>query len=122
MKETLFYTIDSDKEYVDDNGFFRLSTENNKVFAKAIKEVRSKDILQRSPNYYKYYVKCSPNKTLHDPFPIYSSSVNRSSFVDKVCKSENSFIEVNQSVFNKYINFLKSGQKQWLTEAQRELK
>jgi hypothetical protein len=46
MKETLFYTIDSDKEYVDDNGFFRLSTENNKVFAKAIKEVRSKDILQ----------------------------------------------------------------------------
>jgi hypothetical protein len=122
MIENKFYTINNNQDYVDDEGFPRSQIENSKVFAKAVKEVRSKNILERSPAYFKYYVRVEPNKTLHDPFMGHSIQTNRTSFVDKICKSEQSFMEVNQSVFTKYINFLKTQNSQWLTDATRELR
>lgn len=121
MKDIKYYTTSNNQEFVDDDGFFRLNANSNKVFAKAIKEIKSKNILNRSPNYYKYYIKTQTDKTLLDPFENHGIKNNRISFLDKIRKTDSDFIEVNQSVFNKYINYLKTNHSQWLTEAKREL-
>lgn len=120
MKESKYYTTPDHHDYLDDDGFPRVSVDSNKVFAKAVKEVKGKNVLERSPSYFKYYVRVEPNKALHDPLTKYSFQAPRSSFVDKICKSENTFMEVNQSIFYKYINYLKTQNSQWLVDAQRE--
>lgn len=120
--ETEYYTINIHSQFVDDNGFPRCEENCDKVFAKAVKEAYSKDILKRSPINYKFYIKIEPNKKLHNPFPNYSITKVKNSFIDKVCKSENAFLEVNQQTFDKYINFLKTENIKWLTEAEREIK
>lgn len=122
MKETKYYTTLNNQDYIDDDGFPRLATDSNKVFAKAVKEVKSKNILERSPSHFRYYVRIEPNRSLHDPLTRNSIVSNRTSFVDKICKSENSFMEVNQSVFDKYTNYLKTQNNKWLTDATREVR
>lgn len=122
MKETKYYTTSNKQDYTDEDGFPRLATDGTKVFAKAVKEVKGKNILERSPAHYRYYVRIEPNRALHNPLEKCCVQTNRCSFVDKVCKSENSFMEVNQSVFDKYINYLKTENNRWLVDAQREVK
>lgn len=122
MVETKYYTTPNNQDFVDDIGFPRLSVENNKVFAKAVREIKKKNILDRSPSHFRYYVKIEPNRALHNPFDKIGSQNSRPSFIDKVCKSENSFMEVNQSVFDKYINYLKTQNNKWLVDAQREVR
>lgn len=122
MRESKLYTIPSKQDYVDDLGYPRSQIDSNNVFAKAVKEVKSKNILDRSPTYFKYYVKIEPNKSLYNPFTKNVAQSSRTSFVDKICKSENTFLEVNQSVFDKYINYLKTENQKWLTDAQREVR
>lgn len=122
MKETKYYTTSNNQDFTDDKGYPRLVTENSKVFAKAIKEAKGKNILERSPSHFRYYVKIEPNRSLHDPFVKHGVQTNRSSFIDKVCKSENTFMEVNQSIFDKYINYLKTENNKWLVDATREVR
>lgn len=122
MSDTQYYTISKYQDFVDDYGFPRLSIDNDKVFAKAVKQIKGKNILQKNPNYFRYYVKIEPNKSLHDPFVGFSVQSNRPSFVDKICKNENSFMEVNQSVFDKYTNYLRTENNKWLVDASREVK
>lgn len=118
--ESKFYTTLQYQEYIDDNENYRISTENNKVFAKEIKSGYSRDVNVRGPTYYKYYIRIFPNRKLYDPFPKYSMTGNAESFIDKVCKSETSYKEVTKSVFDKYLNFLKTENPQWLKNAQKE--
>lgn len=118
--ESRFYTTLQYQDFVDEDNNSRSSIENNKVFAKAIKNGLSRDMTKSGGQYFRYYVRCSPNKTLHDPFPKYSVSDNKQSFIDKVCKSENTYREVTPSVFEKYINYLKTESLQWLKSAQNE--
>jgi hypothetical protein len=122
MTETKYYTIPSCQDYQDDDGYPRSENDNHQVFAMAIKENKGKNILQRNPNHFRYYVKIEPNKSLHNPFGGHSVPVKNKSFIDRVCKVENTFMEVNQSVFNKYINFLKTQNNKWFTDASREIK
>lgn len=116
-----YYTISNNQEFVDDDGYYRLENNSDKVCAKAMKESKGKNILKRNANYYKYYVKVASNKSLYDPFETHSIKDNRVSFIDKIKDNGSNFIEVNHSVFNKYINYLKTQNSQWLTEAKREL-
>lgn len=121
VNESKFYTTLQYKEYIDNEDNCRLSTENSKVFAKAIKNGLSRDMTKGGGQYYKYYVKCSANKTLHDPFPKYSISDNKHSFIDRICRSENVYKEVTFSVFEKYLNYLRTENSQWLKNAQNEI-
>lgn len=121
MSETLFYTISDYSETIDDQGNYLVSQDNDRVYAKAVKESKGKNILEKSPRYYKYYIKLSPDKNLYDPFPKYTSG-SKPSFINKVCKAENNFIEVNQSTFNKYVAFLRTKNSKWLNDAQRDYK
>lgn len=115
-----FYTTLQYQEYIDDDDNSRLSVENNKVFAKSIKSGLSRDINKGGPTHYKFYIRVFPNQKLYDPFPKYSISDNKNSFVDKICRSETSYKEVPESIFNMYLNYLKSESVQWFNKAQRE--
>lgn len=119
--ESRFYTTLQHQDYIDDEDNSRSSIENNTVFAKAVKNGLSRDMTKMGAQHFKYYVRCSPNKTLYDPFPKYSTSDNKQSFIDKVCKTETAYKEVTLSVFDKYLNYLKTENSQWLKSAQKEL-
>lgn len=122
MNQAKYYTIPDSKDFIDSLGYPRSSTDSSKVFAKALKLTKKKNVLDRSPSYFKYYVKIEPNRSLHNPFDGYSIKKNSKSFIDKICKNENAFMEVNQVVFEKYINFLKTQNIKWLTDAAREIR
>jgi hypothetical protein len=121
--EVRLYTKAGDQDFIDDNNNPRLNEENDRVYAKAVKDKPSKDITNKSPKGFTYYIKADPNKNLYNPTELYSvQSKTPKSFLNKVCKSELRFLEVSESIFNKYINFLKTENTQWLTNAQREVK
>lgn len=122
MSEIKYYTTATNQDYVDDDGYPRSQIDNPKVFAKAVKNTLGKNVLQRAPSYFKYYIKIEPNKSIYDPFDKHSIKTSGHSFVDKICKSENTFMEVNQSVFDKYINYLKTQNNKWLIDCRREIK
>jgi len=116
-----FYTTLQYQEYSDDDDNSRLSVDNNKVFAKAIKSGFSRDMNKSWPSHYKFYIRVFPNQKLYDPFPKYSISDNKNSFVDKVCRSETAYKEVPESIFNMYLNYLRTENSQWYSKAQREV-
>jgi hypothetical protein len=115
-----YYTTSQHQEFIDENDNFHRKIDDSKVFAKSVKRGYSTDIKEASPLYNKYYIKAYPNKSLYNPFPLYSIEYTKNSFVDKICKSENSYKEVTESVFNMYLNYLKSESVQWFNKAQRE--
>lgn len=115
-----YYTTLQYQEFLDDNDNCCRKIDDSKVFAKAIKAGYSTDITEKAPRYNKYYIRVYPNKKLYDPFPLYSIGDSKASFVEKVCKSENTYKEVPESVFNMYLNYLRSENTQWYNKAQRE--
>lgn len=117
-----FYTTQEGSEFLDTQGFFRTKQDGNIVFAKAIRDKLSKNITNKTLN-YSYYIKASPNRILYDARKLYSLKEGSDhDYINSVCKSDHSFIQVSEAVFNKYINFLKTGNIQWLNQAQREVK
>lgn len=115
-----YYTTLQYQDFIDDNNNACRKIDDDKVFAKSLKKGYSRNIAQLSPMYNKFYIRTYPNKKLYDPFPIYSVSDNKNSFVDKICKSENTYREVTESVFNMYLNYLRTENVQWYNKAQRE--
>jgi hypothetical protein len=119
--DSKYYTTFQYQEFTDDDEFYRVNKDGDKVFAKVIKSGLSRDMKNSNPAQYKYYVRGNNGKKLFDPFPKYSISDNKGSFLDKVCKGEQQFIEVTKSVFEKYITFLKTESNQYFISAQREI-
>ena len=120
LPETKYYTTLQYQEFVDEDECSRVSKDSDKVFAKSIPERLPKDNGSKIPQ-TKYYVRGTNGKNLFVPFPKYSVSDNKSSFVDKVCKGDQRFLEVTKSVFDKYINFLKTENRQYFNAAQKEI-
>lgn len=117
-----FYTNQEHSEFEDSQGFYRAEDDGDHVFAKAIRDKLSKNITNKNLN-YSYYIKASPNKVLHDARKLYALKDDPDhSYINNVCKSDHSFIQVTESIFNKYLNFLKTNNIQWLNQAQREVK
>jgi hypothetical protein len=115
-----YYTTLQYQDFIDDNDNACRNIDDNKVFAKSLKTGYSRDITRSSPMYNKFYIRIHPNKKLYDPFPMYSISDNKNSFIDKICKSENTYKEVTENIFNMYLNYLRTENTQWLAKAQRE--
>jgi hypothetical protein len=117
-----FYTSFGHESFLDDEGFPRSESENDQTFAKAIKSKVAKAFGSNNLS-YRYYIKTDPNKNIINPTETYSiKTKEKSSFINKTCKIEVVFSEVTESIFNQYINFLKTSNTKWLTSAQRELK
>ena len=123
VADTKLYTKMGDQDYLDDDGFPRVHVENNLVYAKATKDKPSKHFSGPENLAYSYYIKTDPNRNLFNPMDLHTIDPKiKRSFLNKVCKSELVFTQVSESVFTKYINFLKTENLQWLTTAQREIK
>lgn len=119
--EIKLYTLMGYEAYTDDNGYPRLSIENERVFAKAIQNKKGKSF--NSEMQYRFYIRTDPNKKIYDPVVIHSTTdKNPSSFLNKICKTETVFTEVSEYIFNQYITFLKTKNQQLLVNAQRELR
>jgi hypothetical protein len=119
--ESRFYTTLQYQEFLDDNENYCVNSESNRVFAKVIKSGYSKHMTNKNPTHNKFFVRISQDKKLYDPFPKYSVSDNRASFIDKVCRDNNSYKEVTDSIFSMYLNYLKTENIMWLNKAQREM-
>lgn len=122
-EESKFYTRKNDAVFTDDNNYPRLSVDSDKVYAKAIKDKPSKNFTDKNRVGYSYYIKSAPNKILFNPLDLHTIEPKvAKSFINKICKTELMFLEVSESVFNMYLNFLKTENTQWLSKAQREIK
>lgn len=108
--ESELYTIVGLEEFLDDNNTPRLSNDSELVFAK--KTLRKDGTI-------KYTLKLSNSGKLYNPVSMYGKE-QETTFLNRVCRSNNKFIEVNQKVFDWYIQFLKTKNTAWLNNAERE--
>lgn len=121
--EEKYYTRKGLESFLDSENFPRLYSDGENVFAKAIKNKLSKSFVNNSGAKFSYYILTDPNKKPYDPSIKYSvESKVPKNFINKVCKSDLIFTEVNYSIFHKYISFLKGESKKLLQEIARDIK
>jgi hypothetical protein len=118
-----FYTLLGLESFVDDLGFPRLNENDDNIFAKVIYNKPRKNI-NNNQQHPRFYIKTDPQKNIHNPIKLFSSPNHNTKsmpYINKVCKDPLKFTEVTESVFTKYINFLKTKNITWLTNAQRDI-
>lgn len=96
-----------------------LDVDNNPVLNEDSDKTLAKKII-RSDGTIKYTIKLSSEGKLLNPFSIYGQEKN-STFLDRVCRSNSKFKEVNQKSFDLYLKFLKTKNNAWLLNAEREV-
>ena len=117
-----YYTILGSEDFIDEDGYPRLNNISNKTYAKCVLSRKPKNIVSDSGlavdnNSYKYYI-LSSDRQAYNPL---DPTQKKASFIDRICKHHCNFVPVNQYIFNKYLNFLKSQSVQWLKEINRDL-
>lgn len=116
-----FFTTSKYAEFFDDQKNALTETENPNTFAKRIKNKLARNMKEDIK--FSYFIKCNPNKELLNPFDTHSTVKDKQPYsaLNKVCKTESLFVEVAESIFNQYVSFLRTNNKNLLTSAQREL-
>ena len=105
-----FFTLSGMEDFLDEDDLPQTKTETDSVFAKRTK---------RKNGTTKFTIRLSNNGKLYNPVSILGQEINHS-FLNRVCRSNNKFAEVNQKVFNWYVKFLKTKNVAWLHNAERE--
>lgn len=124
-EENLFYSLIGEEDFLDETGSPRVKSEDSpSVMAKAVRTKLSKHMTGNTRLSLRYYIKTKPNDIIYNPIKLESKVEDKEtfSFINSTCKTKTDFKEVTQSVFNKYITFLKTKNIRWLNAAQRELK
>jgi len=121
---TKFYGLSGYEDYIDEQANPRIKDPASPhIVAKCIENKKSKHF-DTNTGGYTFYILSTPNNTLFNPIEKYSTINDKRQFhfIDKICKHEWSFKQVNQLIFDKYITFLKTKNVSWLKEAERDLK
>lgn len=105
-----FFTLSGMEDFLDEENCPRTTNDTDSVFAKRTK---------RKNGSIKYTIRLSNNGKLYNPVSILGQETNHS-FLNRVCRSNNKFVEVNQKVFDWYVKFLKTKNIAWLNNAERE--
>jgi len=113
-----YYTTNKYQSFIDENGYPRSDSETEFTYAKIVNNKKRKS-LDNNILYPSFYIRTDPNKNILNPF---DPNKNNKSFINNVCKNTNNFSEVTESIFNKYINFLKTENPTWFHNAQREIR
>lgn len=109
--EEISYTITGMEDECDDNGCPIVEDKDaENVFAKKI---------IRKNGTTKFLIRLSANGKLFNPMSIYGLEKDKT-FLDRICRSNSKFKEVNHKVFDLYIKFLQSKNISWLNNAERE--
>lgn len=112
--ETLneYYCSIGSEEFLDSDNNPRVSKEaDSRVLAKKI---------SRDDGSARYSIKLNNTGKLQNPGSMYGKE-QPNSFLDRVCRSQNKFKEVNPKVFGLYVNFLRTKNVAWLHNAEREM-
>lgn len=119
--DSYYFTIADHSEFVDEDSNFQTLKENDKTYAKKIKNKLSRNMLD--PDNFAFFVRSSPNKQIFDPFEIHSSLKDKKLYesVNKVCKTAEGFIQVPEHIFNQYITFLRTNNRKLFVKTQREI-
>lgn len=123
-QNTEAYCLVGHEDFTDDKGNPRITNDqDNRVMAIAIPNKPSKHMINTQMQ-YRFYIRMNNDETIHNPVPIASTVKDKKpfDFINNTCKGGSSFKEVSQSVFDKYVTFLKTKNNRWLNAAQRELK
>lgn len=106
------YTLTGYEDTKDNNGYATISkSDSDKIFAKQT---------LRKDGTTKYLVRLSNNGKLFNPLSIYGIEQDNS-FLNRVCRSNKKFREVNEKTFSWYIKFLNTKNIAWLNNAEREM-
>jgi hypothetical protein len=109
--ENEFYSIIGSQDFLDSKNNPRVSSEDDiKVVAKKI---------YRDDGSIRYSIKYENGK-FTNPISIYGSKVENT-FLDRICKSNDKFKEVNPKAFEMYLKFLKTKNTAWLNNVEREI-
>lgn len=109
--EEISYTMAGMEDECDKNSCPTLADKDaENVFAKKI---------VRKNGTTKFLVRLSSNGKLFNPMSIYGLEKDKT-FLDRICRSNSKFKEVNHKVFDLYIKFLQSKNISWLNNAERE--
>jgi len=121
-KNDQYYALIDDHDFIDEKGNPRVNNVNS-ACAKLIYGRKSKHITDKKA-YFSYFIKCSPDKEAYNPIKLHTSIKDKktNAFIDTVCKNKWSFIEVDQVVFDKYVEFLKTKNVRILKDINRSLK
>lgn len=119
-----YYTLNGHQDNYDEAGYPLL--EDNHAESAMAKKVQqklpdhiSKDGIKR----FDYFIKTYADKEPVNPVQKHSIGSKRTnSFVDSVCKSETRFTKVPHSIFQQYIDFLRTKNERILTLINREIK
>ena len=107
-----YYTIIGSEDYLDSFKNPRCHTENSeKILAKKI---------FRTNGAPRYSIKIDNNGKIYNPLSIYGDT-KQTSFLDRVCRSQNKYKDVNYKAFEMYIQFLRTKNLAWLHNAEREI-
>jgi hypothetical protein len=110
-KGVAFYTMAGTQDFNDQDDYPRRESDDKRVYAKT---------MVRKDGSNKYLVKTAQTGKLFDALSIYGMKENED-FLDRVCRSNDRFKEVNLKAFTLYIDFLKTRNKSFLLNAEREI-
>ena len=119
--EDRYYTLIDNHEFLDDNHNPCVSSLSNLVYAKAIANKKPRHISDKK-DYYSYYIMLNTNNEPYNPIEIHSSIKPKPNFIDKICKSEWAFKEVDKLTFDTYLSFLRTKSHRALQKTRRGLK
>jgi hypothetical protein len=112
INDTEAFTVSGKEDYIDkDNNPRCEDPSSDKVFAKKI---------LRDDGSVRYTIKLDNRGKLYNPISIYGET-KISSFLDRVCRSQNKYRDVNLKTFEMYIRFLKTKNIAWFNNAEREM-
>lgn len=105
-----FFTLVGQHEYMDSDNNPRLNTETPNACAKKVSTDQS----------IKYFIKTGLYGKIYDPIGLYSEGTG-AKFLARAGKKAWEFKQVNSKVFDMYLTFLRTKNKAWLTNAEREI-
>lgn len=118
--ESFYYTTTGNEAFFDRDGIPSQKEESKSTFAKKVKNKQSKNL--SGTEAFGFYVKAYGNKRLYNPYDKYSiEKSNNPTKIENICKNQEYFLEVNEYIFKKYLNYLKTANKYWLSEAQKDI-
>jgi hypothetical protein len=104
------FTVLGQQEYFDANNRPRTDNEE-KALAKSVV------VDNRSP---KYYIKVGTYGKIYNPIGLYTEG-HSEKFLAKIGRKQFEYQEVNQKIFDMYVNFLTTKNSAWLNNAEREM-
>jgi hypothetical protein len=105
-----YYTLLGNHDYIDTNNKPCSKEENKNTLAKCVIRNGSK----------KFYIKTGAYGRIFNPMGMFSEGKS-DKFISKIGKKEFEFKQVNQKIFDMYLNFLSTKNLAWLNNAEREM-